>query len=423
MINIDPTILIIMGEAILALLVVVTGVIFVMLRARKRDRDAVAELQGRLKKNASKRQEWYENVLANSIEDGDPDANRELAKSWVEKENRFYAQLVDMYMKRNTEALRGLDRLLHDYSSSYLELVSLMRTRIDEEQQSVPDDVREQLERLGQEGERLARIVQTLEGENQRLSTELDGANKEIDQALREYSVAFRPGSGMTGSALPAAPVAAAAAAVAAPLVMAAAGEAAAEIELPEPEVEMAVAPDEFGADGLEELTSEIMAETAAAGDSSGGEAMEEMDLAQFGAIPAGDDGLEGLADDLASDAAADWREGFDERPEEEARAGEEAALSEAAKGPVIDLADEGDIVLPQLNELMAAIELPDPHAADLPEGEELPILDESVDADDGGLGIDEEQLLAQLEGLEEIDLPPLGGALLPDEPPAKGRP
>jgi hypothetical protein len=419
MIKIDPTILIVAGEVMLALLVALVAILIYLFRGKSRDRAAAAELQGRLKGNAAKRQEWFESLLASSIENGDAEANRELAATWVEKENQFYNHLVNMYLKRNASALRGLDKQLHDYTSSYLELVSLMRTRIDEEQGTIPEEIKAQLEQLAQEGERLAAVVQTLEQENQRLNSELAAANSEIDQAMREYSVAFRPGSGMTGSAIAAAPVA-----------IAAAAEAAVdEVEMAEPVAAMALDADEPSAEEtgaeLEALGAAIMAEGggAAAADTA---LLEEMDLAAVDALAEPESKTEPAAEPAAAD---EWRASFDERPD-----GEPATevTTAAAKGPVIDLADEGEILLPQLNELMTSIELPDANAdeammGDPLAGDELPILDESVDGD-GANAVDEARLLAELEGLEEGEPPSFASDIVMDEladldqPPAKGK-
>ena len=444
MINIDPTILIIMGEVIVALIVAMVGVLFFMLKSRKRDRAAVAELQGRLKSNASKRQEWFEDVLATNIEGGDAEANRELATVWVEKEDQFYAQLVNMYVKRNSTALRGLDKLLHEYTASYLELVSLMRTRIDEEHEAVPEAVKDKLERLVQEGERLTGIIKTLEADNARLNTELEAANKEIDQAMHEYSLAFHPG-GMTGSAATA--PAAQTAVAAEPATVEQEEVAALEPEMPvEPEAELEPPAEEMMAEVVdlepeetevalaepifeesevtteepvaEEVTVEIEEPISEpvfeAADESA--TLVEMDLAALDQLEEVTEEV-GATEATAEGAAEEWLGSFDEKPDseeiqEQAKASEltEAVESaepseaeDAAKGAVIDLAEEGEIILPELNELMAAAEDEDV-GGDLLPGDELPVLDESVDG--GGDIVDEDNLLAQLEGLEEIDLP-----------------
>lgn len=393
MIKIDPTVLFILGEVILALLVVMVGLIVFIVRGRKREKDSIVaaeELRGHIRSNTPERQEWFQQILTECIVDSDAEVNRELATGWVEKEVQFYTQLLNMYLKRDAVALRGFDRQLQGYTSAYHELIALIRTRIDEERDSIPDEIKQQLAQATQESERLAGAVLTLEQENQRLNSELLALNNEMDQVMREYSVAFRPGSGMTGSALPVAPVAPVAAAIATAAVVQV-SETVPVAAVPEP------LPEDMEPD-LEELGAEILAEID---DDWGIDVLNvEAEIAEPSTV---------LGDE--------WAEAFNELPD-----GEEEAFASAtatAKGPVIDLADEGDIVLPQLNELMAAIEITEGTGADASvqdevEGDllsdgDLPILDESVELDEDGL-------LAQLEELDEMDMPPLSDPLSVDE-------
>ncbi len=395
MIKIDPAVLFILGEVILALIVVMVGLIVFIARGRKREKDSIVaaeELRGHIRSNTPERQEWFQQILTECIVDSDVEVNRELATGWVEKEVQFYTQLLNMYLKRDAVALRGFDKQLQGYTSAYHELIALIRTRIDEERDSIPDEIKQQLAQATQESERLAGAVLTLEQENQRLNSELLALNSEMDQAMREYSVAFRPGSGMTGSDLPAAPVAPAAAVVATAAVVQV-SEAVPVTAAPEP------LPEDMEPD-LEELGAEILAESDGDWGTDELEAVAEMEMAEPSTV---------LGDE--------WAEAFNELPDGEEEAF--ASSTAAAKGPVIDLADDGDIVLPQLNELMAAIDITDATDADASVLEEvegdllsdgdLPILDESVELDEDGL-------LAQLEGLDDIDMPSLSDALSMDE-------
>lgn len=205
MISIDPTILIVMGETIFALVVVIAVILVRWVMLKKRDKAAVTTLEGRLTRNEEKRQEWYQNILT----EGEPEpdsAFKEMAHGWVEKENKFYGKLIEMYMHRNSTAMSSLDKLLHDYSSSYMELVIMMRDRLGEKEANFNEETRAQVERMAEEGVKIAQEMEILRGENERLSKELASAYSEIEQAMKEYSMAFRPG-GMTGSNVaPAAP-------------------------------------------------------------------------------------------------------------------------------------------------------------------------------------------------------------------------
>lgn len=205
MISIDPTILIVMGEIIFALVVVIIAILARWMMLKKRDKAAVTALEVRLTRNEDKREEWYQNILTEGQEKPDS-AFKEMAQGWVEKENKFYGKLIEMYMHRNSTAMSSLDKLLHDYSSSYMELVVMMRDQLGEKEANINEETRVQIERMAEEGVKIAQEMEVLRGENERLSKELANAYSEIEQAMKEYSMAFRPG-GMTGSnAVPAAP-------------------------------------------------------------------------------------------------------------------------------------------------------------------------------------------------------------------------
>lgn len=211
MITIDPTILIVLGEIIFALAIVIVVILVRWVMLKNRDKAAVTALEGRLTRNEDKRQEWYQNILTEGQEQPDT-AFKDMAQGWVEKENKFYGKLIEMYMHRNSTAMSSLDKLLHDYSSSYMDLVITMRDRLGQEQSNLTEETKAQIERMAEEGVKIAQEMEILRGENERLSKELASAYSEIEQAMKEYSLAFRPG-GMTGSNIapqaptPAAPV------------------------------------------------------------------------------------------------------------------------------------------------------------------------------------------------------------------------
>lgn len=198
MISIDPTILIVMGEVIFALLVVIVIFLVRWGMSRKRDKEAVTVLEGRLSRNANTRQEWFTKMMAEGKDDIDP-AMKDMACGWVEKENKFYGRLIEMYMQRDSTAIRSLDKLLHEYSSSYLELVTNVRDQLDKEKAELSEEIKAQIEKMAGDGVKLAQEMELLHAENERLSNELAGAYAEIEQAMKEYSMAFRPG-GMSGS-------------------------------------------------------------------------------------------------------------------------------------------------------------------------------------------------------------------------------
>lgn len=188
MISIDPTLIILMTEAMAVLVLIVIVLMVLMLKARRRDKAAMGELQGRLKKNAGLRHEWFESFLTEVCKyqgEGDTSADS-MAKGWVQKENEFYSRVIDMYMQRNSSALRGLDKMMHEYTSSYLELVALIRNRADEEKASLSEEAKQKLAALTQE-------MEALKADKEKITQELETAQKEINLAMREYVTAFRP--------------------------------------------------------------------------------------------------------------------------------------------------------------------------------------------------------------------------------------
>jgi len=193
MIKIDPTLLIILAEVVAGLVAILGTVLFVFIKRRKTDKQAFAELEKRIKTNSAKRQQVLEESIALSCggeEDNDEVAaeNKEIAKKWGDKESAFCNRLVAMYMQRDSTALKSLDKLLHEHTSSHLEAISTIRERFDGEKSALSEELGQQLERLEQNGQKLASEVENLKGENQRLSEELEKAYAEIDQAMHEYT-------------------------------------------------------------------------------------------------------------------------------------------------------------------------------------------------------------------------------------------
>ena len=384
MISIDPTLLIIMGEVMIALVVAIVAILFVFVKGKRRDQAAVQALQGKINSNASNRQAMFEDLLANSTDENEEEvvARKEMAASWVNKENEFYGRLVDMYLKRNASALKGLDKLLHEYTSSYLDLVTLMRDRVESGQIELSEEATQRLEQMAEEGERLNGRVKSLEGENRVLNKELKDAYREIEQTMREYTKAFRPAAGVASDAgsMP--------------------GRA---------DTAAAGLPKKVSADlESDEVNDEDVADLAAAldgfpqqiadeNDGGNAPAQLEKDAVVDGGLLAAEAQAESSAEEIKAavvdnalpsnektdlslqkgKAAEDLPEILDEEAffsqdqevPADAPSPADEVLAEEGKRPVIDLADDGDIVLPEL---------------------------EGV--------VDEDELLAQLESMEQED-------------------
>ena len=193
MIKIDPFLLIIFAEVVVALVVILGVVTVIFIKGKKKDKKVLKTLEARLKGDSSKRQAVLEESIAISCGDDDDNEevaaeNKEIAKKLAEKEKAFYNKLVTMYTQRDSTALKSLDKLLHDYTSSHLESVSVMRERVDAESASMTEELAQQMERLEQNGQTLASEVEKLKTENKNLSGELEKAYAEVDMAMQEYS-------------------------------------------------------------------------------------------------------------------------------------------------------------------------------------------------------------------------------------------
>ena len=196
MISIDPTVLIVMGEAIVGLIVIVAVIVVVMVKRQRRTQALLAELNNRLQQTANDRQVVYENMLGDLFEEGDDGECATVAQGLVAQENEFYGRLIEMYMKRNSSTLRQLDKHMQEFSASYTDVIADMRAKIEEGAALEASELTAQLEKMASEHEVVAREIEEVRAENERLGRDLDQAYKEIDQAMSEYSAAFRGPNG-----------------------------------------------------------------------------------------------------------------------------------------------------------------------------------------------------------------------------------
>ena len=193
MIKIDPFLLIIFAEVVVALVVILGVVTAIFIKRKNKDKQVLKALETRLKGDSSERQAVLEESIAISCGDDEDNEeaaaeNKEIAKKLAEKEKAFYNNLVTMYTQRDSTALKSLDKLLHEYTSSHLESVSQMRERVDAESANISEELGQQMERLEQNGQTLASEVEKLKSENKNLSGELEKAHAEIDMAMQEYT-------------------------------------------------------------------------------------------------------------------------------------------------------------------------------------------------------------------------------------------
>ncbi len=193
MISIDPSIMIVMGEMILVLVVAIGAFAYISLKSRRLNKQAVVELNERLKQNSGKRKEWFTTFLNDVCQNEGEQSIDELAAEWVEEENQFYEKLINIYLSRNSKAMCGLDEILNEHTSSYLKFVSMMQDRMEGERAEFSADTKEKLIEVTTE-------LDVLRTEKEVLNQKLEEAYKDVDLALKEYTSAFRPASGGVGS-------------------------------------------------------------------------------------------------------------------------------------------------------------------------------------------------------------------------------
>ena len=192
MISIDPTVLIVMGEAIVGLIVVVAVIVTVMIKRQRRTKALLAELENRLRQSADERQAAYENMLGDLFEEEEGEDGANVAQGMVAQENEFYGRLIEMYMKRNSSTLRKLDQHMEEFSASYTDVIAAIRGKIEEGAALEASELTAQLQKMAEEHEIVAKEMDEVRAENARLSHDLEQAYKEIDHAMTEYNAAFR---------------------------------------------------------------------------------------------------------------------------------------------------------------------------------------------------------------------------------------
>ncbi len=208
MIKIDPFLLIIFAEVVVGLIVILGVITAVFIKRKNKDKALLKLLNERLKDDPDKRQSVLEESIAKSCGDDETNEvataeNKEIAKKMAETEGAFYSRLVTMYTQRDSNALKSLDKLLHEYTSSHLASVSQMRERIDAEQADISEELGTQMERLEQNGQALASEVEKLKNENKSLSGELEKAHAEVEMAMQEYArMAVKGSSGSQSTAV-----------------------------------------------------------------------------------------------------------------------------------------------------------------------------------------------------------------------------
>ncbi len=167
MIEIDPIIIMAMGEALLVLLITIIVMVALAMKRKNNDKKAAETLVSKLKKERSARDEKIRCMLNGKYcyEDGDLDS---LVRKFSKSERRFYQKFITTYLNRDHEKLSKLDREFDAATDPFfnIELPSSAEATNDAEKQSISQ----------------------LQLENEKLKEELGVSMKTLGRMLGEYA-------------------------------------------------------------------------------------------------------------------------------------------------------------------------------------------------------------------------------------------
>ena len=167
MIQIDPLLLLALGELLLIFMVVVLGLVVFGLSRKRNERKAIAKLIRRIKEDKGRRQDETRTLMQQSFgfEGQELDA---IVKKISREESRFYQALINLFLKRDLNLLEVLHVECEGVTEPYRTL-----------QIQKPDS--------GQESD-FSTEVEVLKEQNERLCTELGIIMDTMGTMLKEYA-------------------------------------------------------------------------------------------------------------------------------------------------------------------------------------------------------------------------------------------
>ncbi|WP_275097320.1 hypothetical protein [Sedimenticola hydrogenitrophicus] len=178
MIEVSKLLLLVMGELLLLSVLYAVGMNFLALTKRRRDRAAIRNLIARIREDSGRRESETRKLLeARFGLSGDnlEETTRKIARG----EKAFYQALIDVYLRRNTEAAQNL---CVDYEGS----VDAYRT-LEIPKRAEPAEGDDELDDHTEE-------LILLKAENQRLADELQLTMDTMGNMLSEYTRMFASG-------------------------------------------------------------------------------------------------------------------------------------------------------------------------------------------------------------------------------------
>ncbi|WP_428605586.1 hypothetical protein [Sedimenticola sp.] len=179
MIEVSKFLLLVIGEVLL-LSVVYTGVVnFLAFSKRQRERAAIKKLIGRIKEDSSRRESETRKIMQERY--GLSDNNlEEVVHKIAREEKMFYQTLIDVFVKRDAEAIQNL---CVDYEGS----VEVYRSINIPKKGESGDE--------GEVSEEHTEELILLKAENQRLTEELQLTMDTMGNMLSEYTLMFAGGA------------------------------------------------------------------------------------------------------------------------------------------------------------------------------------------------------------------------------------
>ncbi|TVO75517.1 hypothetical protein [Sedimenticola selenatireducens] len=179
MIEVSKILLLVFGELFLVSIVAACIVVYLMVSKHQRDRAAMRTLVARIKEDSGRREQETRKIMEERYGFTGVDLE-EIVKKIAREEKAFYQVLLDVYLKRNADALQNLSV---DYEGS----VETYRTlEIPRRGNAVADTDGESVD---------SEEVMHLKEENLRLTEELQLTMDTMGRMLSEYSLMFSGGT------------------------------------------------------------------------------------------------------------------------------------------------------------------------------------------------------------------------------------
>lgn len=179
MIEVSKLLLLVLGELVLVSIVAVMALAFLAFSKRQRDRASIKKLIARIKEDSGRREQETRKIMEERYGFAGADLD-EIVTKIAREEKGFYQVLIDVYIKRNSDALQNLSVDYEGSVDTYRTLEIPRRGTTASDTDGDPVDSEELL---------------LLKDENQRLTEELQLTMDTMSRMLSEYSLMFSGGA------------------------------------------------------------------------------------------------------------------------------------------------------------------------------------------------------------------------------------